>query len=712
MFIAVVLIAIDSPLPQSLVVSLLIFLSSTAVCTLRGNEFVTWTSAYLDSLMLLGITAFTYVLLVSSDSTPMRIVTLCIGVGLSASVVFGPHTSAKDDSKQIGLALRKSNYEFLVPVFAMNLLSLRGMFPLLPSALAVVFGVFVYQRRKPVCTRLLAAVLVCVAALASRLWFRKEPYYFIVSYDQQFRSSLATGLTRWGYSDLNSAAGTSVNYHWLSEGVSGFLSRVGVADEFVVVTQVIPALGFIAAVIAIWRFCRFVGLEEFAALLGAVISALVLLEMDPYSIGTLFGAAIALRALESATQVTWNFQSILYLLTLSVLLLMAQTPYGLTVSLTLSGVTIVRAIMSRRLELLLAGPLFVIVTLLLRYTLLSPNSGTPGSLSISNILQHGGLHVAFGLDKESPRILTALNSLGFVMELCILGLPIFSHLVRRKYRASDDSAGLVLIAVLGGVSLVLLNLVDLGFAQHKLMSVFLLCCVPLSVAIVWTEASSRSLSCTICFSLPIGLLLALFYFTIRHTRPDSVAAVASISFLLASTLGVVAVLAYSSRCRKIDSRISANKRAVVFQLPLILVLGVVLGRPDRNFISLNREPLDVTIMTGSPELRECLDWIRFETSESVIIATDLHDPIGLPGSGRSHLVSLVTKRRVYLDGPFTKRFDTDLVKERQLRDDNIATVLSMVEYLVISSELLDSSELLQLLPRKIGNDSCVVLQVP
>jgi hypothetical protein len=91
---------------------------------------------------------------------------------------------------------------------------------------------------------------------------------------------------------------------------------------------------------------------------------------------------------------------------------------------------------------------------------------------------------------------------------------------------------------------------------------------------------------------------------------------------------------------------------------------------------------------------------------SAIIATDLFDPPLLPGSGKSHIVSLVTRRRVLLDGLYTKPLTED--RTELLRD--LQQLVERTDFLVISPQLWQSSDVLRRLDLRVQTADCVVLQ--
>lgn len=709
---AVLLTAVNTPHRLTFIVAGMLFCLSSLCSAVRRSGLSSWTQSYLSSIVLLGILAFSWVLFVSHGSNMARILvvtftTLALGIVLVALGRSGSSQSAETESQS-----NPRFEELLVPAVAALLLSFRGFFPLLATASAILVSAVIARQRVSFRTTV-PTIAVCVgAAQFSRSWFDREPYWFFISYDQQFRASLATGLTRWGYTDLNSATGTRISYHWLAEAISGVLSRIGSVDEFIVVTQVFPVLGFLAAVASMWRLTKSIGLNAGAALVGVMIPSLVLLEMDPYSIGTLLGVALTCYCIELSIRHPLRLIDIVAVATVATLLLMAQTPFGLTTSLALFVYAIFSRWRTRKSAATdIAVALLVLVPLVgLRLTVLAPGKSqvSSGSLGFENILQFGGLNVDVGIDLDSPAWLTALNSTGYLVEILVIALPVLIciHYQRRLLRPTSSFGARFSIALLA-VSVVVINVLNLSFAQGKLMSAVLVAFMPVSISLAWTSTRSVSGVSLGVLGIVSGLGLARLYFLARNVEPDYLAAALAMTTL---GLAVIAIVLASRIVAVAPGRDSQTKKVRIAALAaLALVVGVSVGRPERIPVSLSRQPIEQAAIVGSPELRACLEWLRRNTPTASVVATDFFDPVGLSGEGKSHLVSLVAKRRLLLDGLYTKFAEQELVDQRTLRADAITETPLQVDFFVISSKLAETSATSDL-DVMLRNSTCVVLR--
>jgi hypothetical protein len=259
------------------------------------------------------------------------------------------------------------------------------------------------------------------------------------------------------------------------------------------------------------------------------------------------------------------------------------------------------------------------------------------------------------------------------------------------------------------VSVLTINLLDLSFAQGKLMSAVLLSFIPVSVALTWSVVRDRFGVPVAVLGVLLGLGCAWLYSLARNSTPDSLAAAFSMSLLL-SGVGAT-ILACRVAVRNVGTyEISWRKAPAIGALAvLILVVAVVVGRAERIPVMISRQPIVETAIEGSPELRSCLEWVRVNTPTDSIIATDVFDPEQSSGGGKSHLVSLLTKRRLLLDGLYTKFAEQELINQRKLRAEALTETSIPVDYFVISSEFASSS-VTSGLTVVLANSTCVVLR--
>jgi hypothetical protein len=625
-------------------------------------------------------------------------------------------TSQTETNQHVGSRDSADSYVLLLPIL---LIGLRGFATLIPFAIGALLAVWLWGRYSGVAVRVLAVGVVLLGLLLSRNWAMNESFWFWLSYDQLFRSSLATGLTRWGYTDLNSAAGLTLHYHWLSEGVAGVLARIGGTDEYFVVTRAVPVLYFMGCFLAMRRLIISADVRHHAATIGASFACLVLLELDPYSIGTLAGAAILcvfLDALNDRKDMDLSWR--LLVATLLLLLLMTQTPFGIVAILTVSIVLTYRLWLAPRGlgSQLTFLALLLVVPLSLRLTLLQPSDGieTSGSFGLNNFLRFRGFNVPFGLDPSSPSWLRILNSLSYLIELSIMVMPALAILMMSKRSqpgglARQSMQRVMIAACISTFGIV--NVVDLGVAQGKLFSATLLSLLPLSLAGAWDYARQHGWW-SAAFGFTAGCILATIFRTTRNLGNDSVASLTSLSILGASALLMALWIHNSRRPDNAEGRRNRNVQTLLFAvLPLVLVTGIGVGRQDRVLGYLSRSAIPDETMIGTTSTRVCLEWIRSETSSDSVVATNMFDPVSLPGSEKLYLVSAWTKRRVWIDGLYnSRRYFKDETAARVLQLESPNTLPLNVTYLVVNREYESSSDPLNSFEVRFVTKDCKVLE--
>lgn len=657
-----------------------------------------------DAIAVTSFVALVIVLYVSHHSVLYRLSLIVIGISALVLMLRGILAGQSSDHSSWG----SKNDEGIVLSSALFVLSLKGFLPLLPTASSLMVWAYVSKRRAGTLTlRLGLFAILLFSAWYSRAWAEREPYWFWMTFDQQFRASLATGLTRWGYTDWNSAAGITLHYHWLGEAVSGLISRTTSQDEWLIVTRAAPLLFFLSAMTAIWRLLALWTAKPNIVLIASMIVAILLLEFDPYSIGILLGLSLALRSIEALSTSLMKSRTNFYLLSLVVLSLVAQAPIGLASGSIVICVCLYQYIIksSQRFEHLNLIGAILGVFLILRETILREGSHSAASFSfkIQNFLQFGGYDVPFGLDPGSPGWLRMANSASFVMELLaltFLGLFGFRY---DRWRLSFETKSYVEIACFSLAGpLLLMNVLDLGIAQGKLISITLSLLLTLSLVVAVNQLVLVERLLTKMLVALSALIIAMIYLMFRNLQPDSLAAVASVGLVAMSALTALGLGVGLAR-----KRILWNSLLVTCVVPTIII-GLLAGRLSNARIYLERPPINESEYLASGEVITCLRWIRESTPSSSIIATNLFDPQLLPNSGKSHITSMLTKRRVWLDGLYMKRDTVGLIEERVYESGVPRFDVGQVDFIVSTPDLrlAESKEING--ERVFGNSSCAV----
>jgi len=664
---------------------------------------------------LVGVTsllAFVYVIFVSIESSSFRILLVVGCIPMCVLLLRGILMSLSCCDSRSCLNKHDKFDESAVLIVGLLILSFKGFLPLLPTAVSLFLWHSLSMWRVGTASLRISSFLVVLSmTFISRVWADRDEYWFWISYDQQFRASLATGLMRWGYRDWNSAAGTTVHYHWLAEALSGLLSRATGQDEWLIVTRVAPLILFLSAITAAWRFLISGIGKPNTALVAISVVSLLLLEFDPYSIGILLGLTLAARSLELLSRRGSGFQASPYLLVLVGLTLMSQAPVGLALASVLCCVCVYRGFRYRneRTQRLLAVLAVLGTALALRTTILraGSHSAADARIELGRVLQFGGYDVPFGLDSTSPWWLRVGNSLSFILELSLVALPGLLGLIfsRRENREHERGAHLEVMCSLFIGPLLLMNVLNLGIAQGKLVSITLSSLLPLSVAVCLDQIAQRKGLLTRT-TIAIGVLATSFAYAMsRSIKPDFIAAVSSVMLLMVGAfvlLGLVVGL--------VRKRLRWASSVIVLTLPLI-VFGILAGRLGNARVYLQREQLQESQYFGTEDVVSCFMWIRNNSSKSSIVATNLFDPPTLPGSGKSHLASLVSKRRIWLDGLYMKKDSPKLLRDRLDKNGLASFDPGQVDFLVGTDPLYQATSQRHGLELVYSKEECSVWKV-
>jgi hypothetical protein len=252
--------------------------------------------------------------------------------------------------------------------------------------------------RYPVLMSAIGITITSFGALWSRLILSGAEIRVWMTYDQQFRASLATSLTRWGWTDWNSAPGQEIRYHWLSEGTAGFIARVAMLDEFDAITRVMPVLGITAIVFVSVHLFRELGVS---ATIATVITVPVVgfhSALEVFSIGTLWGGLWILVATyllyTSWTSINSRSHQLtrewVMILTIGVALL-TQSTAGVTLGIVTGFVYLLQFVNGRRrlINVVTVGLALLILVLVASQTILQSRAGTAYGADLRNFLKEG-----------------------------------------------------------------------------------------------------------------------------------------------------------------------------------------------------------------------------------------------------------------------------------------------------------------------------------
>ncbi len=488
---------------------------------------------------------------------------------------------------------------------------------------------------------------VLVQPMSSRFW---------VSYDQIFRAAMATGLTRWGWTDSNFGIGHAVTYHWLTEAVAGMFARIAGLGEARVVTSILPAFGMLFAAAAVIQLLRCFNLRPQTVLYVTVMFLTIESSFELFSIGTLWGASIFLTAVALFLQLVgedrWSVHILLYLL-LPFLSLLSQSALGLSLVLCFVFTQIIiagRGIITIRLaiqNLLLLG----VPTLILQQTLFKKTTmlGGSGFLNLDNFLNFPALSIPLGRLPESRLIEVQANSFLFIASL------IAAYAIGFWFRPVSSMSIIwqILVGAQFLASLFLLNFFNLGSYSGKFLVAFSI--LGLLAGLVTVARFFDAMSLTQVFSLVVAVVAVLQVSRLIIIQISGLETTANnmIMIIGISILFVISILALFFGRTKLTNNGNGSVTRPLFAL---LFCGLCLFVWPRQYVpqtirqAVLSSPQDHSFFLEDKNVRNCLEFIRVNTPPDAVIATNMWRLPGLLDE-RYVLTSLLSQRRTLVDGP-------------------------------------------------------------
>lgn len=158
--------------------------------------------------------------------------------------------------------LRIEEHLSLTIIFTLVVLAMASLwwwiFPLVAALSCICF--LQYQRTKKKNTPISASLLsipISVIGIATSLALRQQnSFWKILSNDQVFSESLSWSIFKWGNSESPFVSGTPVSYHWFVLLWSGITSSATNAQSWVVIGQVLPVVSFLGMFCLIWAISK------------------------------------------------------------------------------------------------------------------------------------------------------------------------------------------------------------------------------------------------------------------------------------------------------------------------------------------------------------------------------------------------------------------------------------------------------------------------
>jgi hypothetical protein len=587
------------------------------------------------------------------------------------------HSQSKTYFEHQADALKnKSDAQFSVTaIFALVVLAMATTWWwLYPMSIAIfLICIIVYRRLKQASTlgsAGIASIAILIFGFLSSLILRgQNEFWKVMSFDQVFSESLSWSLFRWGSNDSPFVSGTPINYHWFVLLWSGIMSEATNAESWVVVTRVLPVISFLGIFCLIWTLAKGIYKEIHAPIIA-------ILFLIFYSNN--FGFSITRYVVSP----TFLFSCIwLLAFTKSVFSFYANHSYKLAIlSACLLFMTFGGKVMNGAVGI--SGLLFALSIWLLAKNLKPPRFKISllAILSLSSLAliyvymysknQPGNLNTLFirsllpvqlGLlppDRGGIYLVILNTFLVVAMMLPLIATAIYS--AKQELRTRFE-VWFIMGSILSGLILTFMT-THPGSSQLY----FWLASMILAALLIPTVVNDGLLLKTKLNSLiPIGLIALVAAFACIKVWNKSIYAGSgyeSIKYKFLAILCGILIIIFSISMLYLFSKKETMLRFryvhyCLLSVFLLFNLAIGFNQQISNFVTRSQiessDPSDPNLITGSNDQLEALDWIRLNTDESDVLATNRFCIPGLSFCiSKWQLVSAVSHRRLLFEGGY------------------------------------------------------------
>ena len=572
-------------------------------------------------------------------------------------------------------------------------------FWLLPLALGtlLVFVIAVIEKRTGflfVKTRkyriLLSFGFVSMCIFISNYLEGKFKVSYVYSHDQVFSESLSWSLAKFGSNESPFEAGSAIRYHWFSLGWAGVVTNAADATSWTVITKLLPILSFLAIIGLIWSILEELSLSLSTRIFGVFVAVLVrgLSEFTTpiryfHSPTFLFGSVWMLAAILVALRLQKKFTvSMLFLF----LLLIFGTfggkvtngiilVVGLLVSLSL--MVIFNKSINARLKILSLMLSVALATCIAYVVVFMQRDLTSNAYGNEIYIRVGEIGVDAGfVNNLSGQLTWIFGSIVYLLDMPFLLFPI-CILWLGKNRNRIELWLLTGITISGVVATMVLG--QPGASQMYFLMGSL---IVSPIAVAWcvdgglnlTRPTSINKGLLILAAVLAAVLGNLFWSASLEQSLRSRESLLLKSYAVIVPLIVGIVAAFLLKIFR-----SRNKSAFGFRLSHAFILFLVLltsiyGLEARiTRAQDNYDPKqthvgdDQNLVTGSRDHQEILNWVRTNTDETDVLATNRFCIPGVsPCISKWQLVSAVSHRRMFIEGGYWIGASADMATKRKV----------------------------------------------
>lgn len=481
----------------------------------------------------------------------------------------------------------------------------------------------------------------------------------IVSYDQIFSESLSVSLNMFGPVDSPFLSGTPTKYHWFALHFAGLISKAANGESFTSITRVIPILSYIGLFSLLTALSKRTGTIANRHLFSAAI-----LLFGSNVMGFSFG-----RYLVSPTfQFSCVWMIGLVLIALKVLEKLSIS--NLTLFGFLSFATLGGKLMNGAIAIGAIGILFLITTKVHTLRSIAVIATICASTGMAYIYffssphdSHNSLKVALSAAIDFGIVNSGSTTLAEIAGLLVLQLAILWPLYIVAFSPfSDIKKDFSLTALLKVTAI--LGIVFTSFTSHEgasqlyfAMAALVFASVALPMVAFESSVSYRNNYTVIAIAVISGFVSIQFWKSASHTGDYQTSFILKLtSVLIAPTLSFFIWLFKKFQADRSDTtNLSLIKIAGVVVVVSSLFTGIyqrIEIASDLSKVS-QSDPMNPNNIGGSADLVSSLIWLRVNSKESDVIATNRFCiPEINPCIMKWQIVSALSHRRLLIEGGY------------------------------------------------------------
>lgn len=536
-----------------------------------------------------------------------------------------------------------------------------GWQSMIPYVVCLSLAIMTQCFKKSLLKQLTQAALVLVGVFGSWWATGSNSGQFVRSYDQLFRSSYGNGLVTWGRLDNVAATGHSVpGVHWLSEATAGVIAKIPSVSAIDSTFRIIPVFSIVLGFFALISLGEIMGFASRRTWFASATAIALSSGFKITTTGRSWGLVLFLVALNPLMRLWFqthrshranvnDLRLATYVIFCTPLVALAQMPVGVifvAVSLAIGFAMVIQQRSVVRLVLMMTT-IQVTLLLVVRYVLVSSDNTinyTDVRLSLGKVLAFDNLGLYIGSNR--------LFLTGQAMLSTALLVIMAAGLVATDRKHASHRRALHVVGFITIPTFLVVNVVSTSSDRFFHPAIVILTFVSWLILtdrlhlLHETHRSSRLMwTLKLLVSPVIGLLLIPMILANRlpfGTRK---------TVMIGIVIGIASIVLFGLwlLSRRAPMR-RVTERFLLVNLSCLVLLAHF-SHIDGTVGILQSDQRSDQAILGSPEVRDCLNFINGSTRDSSIIGSNWFRIDETDIIGRRQTVSASTELRTFVDGP-------------------------------------------------------------